>query len=119
ACALRFCSYSSIKLTGRRASGVLIWLLRTKSEYVNPDRKWGMGLPLESRVIKVELVIPLGAKTHGGKAGPPKTLEQPGPSPGTLPLFVPVGLRPVVVACTAKADACRIASGRTHFKNVY
>jgi hypothetical protein len=93
-------------------------LVKMASEYVNPERKCGMGLPFESRVINVAFVMPLAARTHGGKAGPLRIVAQPGPSPGTLPLFVPVGLRPVVVDATAKADACRRASGRTNFRIV-
>src|SRR5215813_1386945 len=53
--------------------------------------------------------MPLGENAQGGTLGSPEPLAQPGPSPDT-------GKPPVVlVACTANALVCRIASGLFHF----
>src|SRR2546425_5091355 len=61
--------------------------------------------------------MPFAENGHGAKLGPPNTFAQPGPSPGTGNGPTAGGpAAPVVVACTAKALACKIASGRFHFK---
>src|SRR6266498_3335682 len=104
--ASRLSSNSSRRFTGKRAAPVLIVLLRMKSARSKLEKK--CALPEASTVVA--LVIPLGAKAHGANAGRTKPLEQPGPSPGTL--NGPAVLLPVVVAPTANALACRMASGR-------
>src|SRR5438093_573100 len=61
--------------------------------------------------------MPLGPRIQGAKREDPFTTVQPGPSPGVG--NGPAGVAPpapVVVACTAKALAARIASGGFHFR---
>src|SRR6202142_54348 len=69
--------------------------------------------------------MPLGANTQGGKAAKLDPLAQPCPSPGTgipvigdgvVPPFGVFGWKPVLVAATANALSCKIASGRFHFR---
>src|SRR6476646_3763106 len=119
-------------LMGKRADGVLIWLLRMKSAYRKFERKCHTGAFGLVRSTQVELVMPLGANTQplepgtligtvGNPLPAPVTdgFEHPGPSPGTGigPVFpvagVVVGLpfNPALFAATANALEFRIASG--------
>jgi hypothetical protein len=65
--AFRFCSYSSIRFSGRRGKPVLNVLFRIKSEYKKWDKKCGVtDVPAALVVTNVALVMPLGANTQGG-----------------------------------------------------
>src|SRR5450432_1576964 len=141
AMASRLSSYSATTFNGRRLKGVLNWLFRIKSAYKKPEAKCGMFFESNTSA----LVIPFGAKIHGGVmtivvavgVAPPVVptvapfgLLQPWPSPGTLMVMVTgvviggvtgtgtigiwITLLPVVAA-TAKALDCKMASGRFHF----
>src|SRR6267142_282715 len=88
--AFRLSSYSSKRLIGNRAAGVLNVLFRMKSAYRKLERKCHLGEVGLVRSTQVEFVIPLGAKTQPlelgtlmGTPGKPLTvftegLEQPG-----------------------------------------